>query len=430
MGESQAGSVRTSFLQSSIPTKAEWTASLMLSPTERAASERTATEKFAIPHHGNEEYSAGGMVFSVPTGHCAGSYDGVVISTDLEPDDAIALLALAPRLRGVPLLVIVGQGAVDKRQMAASMLASFGLDKCATVAQGRDSKASWPSAVSTCYDGLGRQTAATILPADDETSITTHLEAFLAKCSTPFALLLKPPHEFLRVSAAMLQRTAGAMYGSFNLAELREGMCAAEPTLTEDMCHTQQEVLLRSFKAMLWVERSLSVGRDGMLDTVATPTAWPLLEEHPSVLQHVLHWNAVTLKTMGKKLGAVAADTAAALEGDGAVLGPTHYGAVEAVVEKADKKVQVMLAIARCQGRQVCHADTLVATCLMDDAGALAAFMRRCHPGHDAKFKPTFTADPSSNVAALLAEPGLAREDLFQKSVAILLDGLRGAHQL
>ena len=29
--------------------------------------------------------------FVVPTGPCAGTYDGVFISTDLEPDDAIAL---------------------------------------------------------------------------------------------------------------------------------------------------------------------------------------------------------------------------------------------------------------------------------------------------------------------------------------------------
>ena len=48
--------------------------------------------------------------FAVAHGVCAGEYDAVLISTDLEPDDAIALQVLAPQLREVPLLVVVGEG--------------------------------------------------------------------------------------------------------------------------------------------------------------------------------------------------------------------------------------------------------------------------------------------------------------------------------
>ena len=39
-----------SFLESPLPTKAEWAASLMLPPTERVAAEKAATEKFEKLH--------------------------------------------------------------------------------------------------------------------------------------------------------------------------------------------------------------------------------------------------------------------------------------------------------------------------------------------------------------------------------------------
>ena len=35
--------------------------------------------------------------FDVAAGHLQGRYDGVLLSTDLEPDDALAIKALAPR---------------------------------------------------------------------------------------------------------------------------------------------------------------------------------------------------------------------------------------------------------------------------------------------------------------------------------------------
>ena len=71
--------------------------------------------------------------FDVSAGCSKGSYDGVILSTDLEPDDAIAIAALAPRLRGVPLLCVVGEASVDKRMMMQEMLASVGLDDGAVV---------------------------------------------------------------------------------------------------------------------------------------------------------------------------------------------------------------------------------------------------------------------------------------------------------
>ena len=373
--------------------------------------------------------------FTIPSGHCAGSFDGVVISTDIEPDDAIALLALAPRLRGVPLLVIVGQGPVDKCEMASEMLAGFGLDSCATVVQGQKSTASWPATVTACYHDNARtpQHAATIVPGEGADLVSSQLDAFLTKHEAPFALLLKPPHELLRTKPELLRRTVGAIYGSFNLAELRSGMREADPALSEGACHERQEELMRALKAVLWIERSLSVGRDGVIDTDAAPGAWPPIETHPGLMQHVLQWNADTLTAFGKKLASMGNEVGEALSGSGGggegsggagELGAKQYGEVEGIVEKADKKVQVMLSIARCQGRQVCHADTLVVACLMDDDGKLTRFTKRCTPGHDAKFKPTFVPEASSSVAALMAEAGDERAELFKASTDIVVQGL------
>ena len=67
--------------------------------------------------------------FNVAAGRLKGSYDAVLISTDLEPDDAICLAVLAPMLKGVPLLCVVGEGPNDKRTMMAELLATFGIDE-------------------------------------------------------------------------------------------------------------------------------------------------------------------------------------------------------------------------------------------------------------------------------------------------------------
>ena len=94
--------------------------------------------------------------FIVKSGCSKGEFDGVILSTDLEPDDAIAISALAPKLRGVPLLCVVGEGRVDKRTMMAEMLASFGIDEGAVIVQGKQSDANFPDGVSEAYHVEGR----------------------------------------------------------------------------------------------------------------------------------------------------------------------------------------------------------------------------------------------------------------------------------
>lgn len=364
--------------------------------------------------------------FAVASGPCKGEYDGVVLSTDLEPDDAVAIMALAPRLRGVPLLVILGQGPVDKRQMAAGLLASLGLDEGATLVQGRRSTASWPDGVTSVYQVDSHK--ASVVEGEGDALVSERLSEFLSARAKPFALLLKPPHEFLGLADALAKKTVATIYGSFNYNELREGMKESDASMGPEAMDRAAEALLHSFKALLYVERSTSVGRDSVVDTSTAAAVWAALERMPPVMQHCLQWNADTLRSMGRKLGQVEGGVASALGGTSsaelgaaaAPLGPEQYAAVRSVVDSASKRLAVMASIVKSEGKQICHADTLVVACLLDDGGQLAPYCVDSRLTHDANHKPQFVAEPGSTLSALLAAAGAPRDDLNKKSFAVL----------
>ena len=111
-------------------------------------------------------------------GVCAGSYGAVLISTDLEPDDIVAIKLMAPRLRGLPLMVVVGQGNVkDKRIVCARMLAAYGLDAQTTILQGATSAAPYPSNLFASYpSSIG---ACQLVPITSPAALGVHVSTFL-----------------------------------------------------------------------------------------------------------------------------------------------------------------------------------------------------------------------------------------------------------
>ena len=366
-------------------------------------------------------------LFQVGTGCLAGSYDGVFISTDLEPDDALALAALAPKLRGVPLLVVVGEGPVDKREMMANLLSSFGMDAGAVVLQGRTSKASFPSGVAESYHNASKAHGCTILDDVDAAAVKTQITSFLTEHATPFALLLKPPHELVGIDAPLLAKTKATLYGSFNLSCVRDVINEdAGGTLDAAAQHEQQFAFMAKFGRLLWIERSLSVGRDSVLEPRCCPAAiWAAIDAHPGLTRHIQLWNASIVREMGGKIAKYPSDIDKALGPAPAAGSPPvtltddSYGKLEGDTEKLDKRVKILLSITQCRGRQVCHADTLVATCLLDDP-RLAAYERPCKLAVDTKFKPTMEALPGSNVYGLIAEAGEPRAALNASSLEVL----------
>ena len=138
------------------------------------------------------------MTFTVTNGHCAGSFDAVLLSTDLEPDDAVAIKALAPRLRDVPLLVVVGEGDTDgKPRMVRELLAQYGIAEKATIVQGRRSSTPYPPSALAAYMPSDTGSTARIMENLDAPALASMVQAFLLEHMAPFALLLKPPHEFI-----------------------------------------------------------------------------------------------------------------------------------------------------------------------------------------------------------------------------------------
>ena len=91
--------------------------------------------------------------FSVAHGHLRGEYDSVLLSTDLEPDDVIAIKLLSRKLSGLPMLVVVGEGPSDKRRIAARMLAKYGLS--ARIVQGMHSDQPYPTTqIEDAFDAV------------------------------------------------------------------------------------------------------------------------------------------------------------------------------------------------------------------------------------------------------------------------------------
>ena len=361
--------------------------------------------------------------FIVKSGCSKGEFDGVILSTDLEPDDAIAISALAPKLRGVPLLCVVGEGRVDKRTMMAEMLASFGIDEGAVIVQGKQSDANFPDGVSEAYHVEGRPHKCTLNDGVGEAAVAGLVDGFLGKCESPFALLLKPPHEFLATTPELLSKTKAAIYGSFNVNELRDALLVASGnTLSQEELFAQQFGLMGKFGSLLWIERSASCGRDCSLEPDKCPPAiWKAIDADPVLTKHIQLWNSEMTRTIGEKVANFPNEIALALGAKAAgsvtsVASPESYAKLEPAIEKLDKRVKVAASIARCGGRQVCHADTLVSACLLDDDGSLTKFERKVKLEVDKKFKPTFAEDKGSSVSCLIAEAGPERDELIKVS--------------
>ena len=341
----------------------------------------------------------------------------MLISTDLEPDDAIALKALAPRLRGVPLLVVLGEGDRSKAAMASGLLAAYGLDGGPTrVVQGRPSSSPYPASAIAAYAPLAAASSAEVVADGNAPAAGEPRRAvvdFLSACERPFALLLKPPHELVGLPAGLLAKAVGAAYGSFNFVVFRKELRADDPTLTAEAALEAQNALLREMRACLWVERAPAVGRDATLE--AGHAEWAAVAADARLTALVEGWNS---RTIGECCDSMEA-WVARLRGACVDAAP-DLGALRALdFEKLDKKAKILRSIVDADGRQTCFADTLVAAALVDDGGALAPYYAKLAPADGG----APTAEPrSSSLSALAADKGAP-----QKALAIAARRVLGA---
>jgi len=331
------------------------------------------------------------VTFAVPSGPLQGAYDGVLVLTDLEADDAIALKVLAARLRGVPLLVVVGEGDADKTAFAAGLLGWLGLDSDAVVVQSRRSTTRFPAQLAHLYaedTGQARVVPlpAAALPAGSEEAETAaerfageQIEAFLIELSHPLALFLKPPHEMLHVSSAAKVKTSAALYGSFNLSQLRDQHW---PAGRKDALELE---FLRSFGAVLWLERSAACGRDCNLDARSAPALWAASVAVDAKLElHIRHWNQAIVHRSCGDIGMGTEEVERLLQARD--MDPAEVASRSAEGAWVERKLnKIILPNIRVDCMQACHADTLVVACLVDDHSKLAPFLRYTDPIRDAK---------------------------------------------
>ena len=337
------------------------------------------------------------------------AHDAVLILSDFEPDDVVALKLLAPRLKGVKLLLVVGEGDTDKRQLGAGALACYGLDATATVVQGPTTKIAYPS---DAFASFPAEHGAKIAPADADA--TAMVESFLMDAEAPFALVLKPPHELTGVSAEARAKTACAMYGSFNLSQYRSHLGAAD----EDAAWVQQEQLLSSFKQCLLIERSSSVGRDATVDS-ASGDMWTWLAGDAALMGVLEGWNRVTMVNHSKAIATMGESIAQAMAGGGGSSnsnGEAAYSEVGETLAKVDKKVAILSSIVEYKGRQCCLADPLVAVAIADVEALLTPYVVRCTLGHKkgrAGMQLTHTPDPTSSISMLVGQDAAQQKQVL-----------------
>jgi len=354
--------------------------------------------------------------FVVTTKLIAGAYDAVVISTDLEPDDIVAIRALSCKLQGVPLLVVVGEGDQDgKLSMAADILASCGLR--GSIVEGVRSSANFPLAALDAFSSSSSavQKHSKLLDGLAQDGVA----AFLAAYKAPLALLLKPPIEFAEVPPSLLAKTSAIAYGSFNFVRFREelGKRSSSPLL---------ETLINAFGAFVLVERSHSVGREAVLSPEQSGL-WPLLERDEGLMKLTYIWNAATVRKAAKHLQLLGKQLVAA--SDANTSWDFMFNEVANSYNKSTHTLAILGEIARLKGREICLADPLIAAILLDDDGALAKFVRPCSLrfGKSGRIHTDTSEAAAQSKVGLLTAGEEEREELLKLVCEILAKGLAAA---
>mmetsp|Transcript_20091 Transcript_20091/g.55166 ORF Transcript_20091/g.55166 Transcript_20091/m.55166 type:complete len:384 (-) Transcript_20091:194-1345(-) len=380
------------------------------------------------------------LTFRVPSGPVEGEYDGVLLFTDLEADDALALTVLAPRLARVPTLAVVSEGDADKTELCCGYLHCVGLDAHASVVQGRRSSTPFPKAILDLYIPDAASSKAAVLKRPDslplecnnvelanERYAASQVEAFVEKCKAPLAIVLKPPDELVHISTASRAKITVAIYGSFNMTQMlgRHWSKGEEPMQVEFM---------RSFRATLWVERSVACGRDCSLHAALAPTLWTAaVEDQPTIQQHIRLWNKAIVKRSCRDIGMSEKEILQLMEAKDMSADEVARRVVAA--GNNGKRVEtrlnkIILPNVRVDCLQVCHADTLVVACLVDDDGKLGPhLLQATNPVRSEdgiRFKNVPGAGGLGRIAALVAEPGPPREACIEASIQALTAAISG----
>lgn len=209
-------------------------------------------------------------------------FDAIVVMYDAEPDDNAALLMLAIALKRcekqtgvkIPLLLIVGEGDVEKRGMATNQANLLGLS--CTIVQGPLSQKKFPLEMTNCFNANYSSGESIYF----ETDAVCCLSMFLEKSSNPLLIVLKPFAELIRVPNTLLAKATCAFYGSFNFATTCK---AVSPTIVAQLING-------SFKKCIVFETFLAMGADNNLLPKNAKELYDLLDEKKKTPGPFIHY--------------------------------------------------------------------------------------------------------------------------------------------
>lgn len=135
--------------------------------------------------------------------------DCLIVMTELEPDDVLAIILLLRNLRRkLPILIVVGEGRVNKVDMARCIVRDYEFKFQIEIVQGFYSDKDYPLEALEIYE--------TKINLSEPTAVETII-TYLNIYKNPFILGIKPPRELLVIDRNLLSHVTLAQYGSFNL---------------------------------------------------------------------------------------------------------------------------------------------------------------------------------------------------------------------
>ena len=211
----------------------------------------------------------------------------VAVSTDLEPDDIVALFFLVRGMQRnasglLPILIVVGEGKVEKATMMRSFAQNLSLE--CTVVQGSLSQRNYPSEMLNLFSTNAPNDASKVissaLSARTETVKTDYdkeckkaMEQFLETYEHVLFLMIKPCWELFGISPNLLKKISLACYGSFNFRCLFEKI---DRSVLATFFNT-------AFDSVVLYETFFVMGDDNSINAINAPRFYDIIRRRAAV---------------------------------------------------------------------------------------------------------------------------------------------------
>jgi hypothetical protein len=244
--------------------------------------------------------------------------DSLLILTDFEPDDIIALALLFKNLPpNMCCGVIVGEGGCDKRDAVRALAAMYRAQ--VIIAEGRRSDKAYPVEMLEAIPSVHNMHALPYMTA-------TNLIEYVLTTQKPTIVALKPAWELYGLPQEMLARATLYMYGSFNF----------RATFDEVAKNVVAHWLNTSFAHVYLYESYLATGSQSSVNAKNSPALFEALaDKMPELTPVMTAWNtSIVLEC---------ADTVADRVAEARAAGDCLMKAVESI----ERNNKIILAILR-----------------------------------------------------------------------------------